>query len=86
MKTIIVLQVSAYWSSGLQLLKKYREDTAALEASRQELANAEKLFDLPITLYPNLQEIQKQMKGIEMIYQLYEDQMVRFLYAVWNEY
>ncbi|KAL5017096.1 hypothetical protein ScPMuIL_006685 [Solemya velum] len=61
---------------GLQLLKKYREDTTALEASRQELANAEKLFDLPITLYPNLLEIQKQMKGIEMIYQLYEEQMV----------
>lgn len=41
---------------------------------RQELTNAEKLFDLPITGYPNLVKVQSDMKGLEMVYQLYEEQ------------
>jgi hypothetical protein len=61
---------------GLELMKTFRVEVNDLEAARQELANAEKLFDLPITMYPNLLEVQKQMKGLEMIYGLYEEQKV----------
>ena len=42
--------------------------------TRQELTNAEKLFDLPITSYPNLVKVQTEMRGLEMIYSLYEEQ------------
>lgn len=59
---------------GLELMKTFRVEVGDLEAARQELANAEKLFDLPITMYPNLLEVQKQMKGLEMVYTLYEEQ------------
>ena len=41
---------------------------------RQELTNAEKLFDLPITTYPNLVRVQTEMRGLEQIYALYEEQ------------
>ena len=41
---------------------------------RQELTNAEKLFDLPITTYPNLLRVQTEMRGLEMVYALYEEQ------------
>lgn len=57
-------------------MKTFRVEVGDLEAARQELANAEKLFDLPITMYPNLLEVQKQMKGLEMVYSLYEEQKV----------
>lgn len=57
-------------------MKTFRVEVGDLEAARQELANAEKLFDLPITMYPNLLEVQKQMKGLEMVYTLYEEQKV----------
>ena len=57
-------------------MKQYRVEVNKHEAERQELANAEKLFDLPITMYPDLQQVQKQMKGLEMIYALYEEQQV----------
>lgn len=57
-------------------MKAYRVEVNRYESERQELANAEKLFDLPITMYPDLQQVQKQMKGLEMIYALYEEQLV----------
>ena len=55
-------------------MKEYVKEVERFETDRQELANAEKLFDLPITMYPDLLQIQKEMRGLEQIYQLYEDQ------------
>lgn len=60
---------------GLELMKSFRKEVGELELVRQELANAEKLFDLPITMYPDLLDVQKQMKGLEMVYNLYEEQL-----------
>ena len=57
-------------------MKKYREEVAELEAQRQELTNAEKLFELPITMYPELLKVQKEMKGLEQIYEIYTEQKV----------
>jgi hypothetical protein len=57
-------------------MKSFRKEVGELEQVRQELANAEKLFDLPITMYPDLLDVQKQMKGLEMVYSLYEEQLV----------
>ena len=61
---------------GVELLKQFKAEVDQMEAERQELGNAEKLFDLPITVYPDLQQIQKEMKGLEQIYALYEEQKV----------
>ncbi|XP_075852592.1 dynein axonemal heavy chain 10 [Microcebus murinus] len=56
---------------GVDLLGQFEKELARHEKSRQELANAEKLFDLPITMYPELLKVQKEMNGLKMIYELY---------------
>uniref|UniRef100_H2ZL67 Dynein heavy chain tail domain-containing protein n=1 Tax=Ciona savignyi TaxID=51511 RepID=H2ZL67_CIOSA len=61
---------------GLKILNQFRKDLQKYEADRQELTNAEKLFDLPITSYPNLVRVQNEMRGLELIYALYEEQSV----------
>lgn len=58
------------------VLDAYEADLAKIEASRQELGNAEKLFDLPITMYPELLNVQQEMRGLRQIYKLYEEQKV----------
>ena len=57
-------------------MKQYKAEVERYETDRQELANAEKLFDLPITMYPQLLQVQKDMKGMEQIYAIYEEQLV----------
>ncbi|XP_037672459.1 dynein heavy chain 10, axonemal isoform X6 [Choloepus didactylus] len=57
---------------GAELLGTFEKELAKHERNRQELANAEKLFDLPITMYPELLQVQKEMTGLKMIYELYE--------------
>lgn len=57
-------------------MKVFREEVDKLEAERQELANAERLFDLSITMYPELLQVQKEMKGLEQIYAIYNEQKV----------
>lgn len=55
----------------------YETELDRVEASRQELAKAEKLFNLPITMYPELLNVQKEMKGLRQIYEIYKSQKVR---------
>ena len=62
---------------GYELLKLYKQDVEKYEAQRQELANAEILFDLPVTVYQELLQVQKELKGQEHIYTIYEEQKVR---------
>lgn len=61
----------------MKLLKEFQAEYAKYESQRQELTNAEKLFDLPITLYPGLLEVDKELKNIAKVYELYEAQRVR---------
>ncbi|XP_055003053.1 dynein axonemal heavy chain 10 [Sorex araneus] len=58
---------------GVELLSVFERELARHEKNRQELANAEKLFDLPITMYPELLKVQKEMSGLQRIYSLYEN-------------
>ncbi|KAF0872101.1 DYH10 protein, partial [Crocuta crocuta] len=57
---------------GVELLAIFEKELTRHEKNRQELANAEKLFDLPITMYPELFKVQKEMNGLRSIYELYE--------------
>ncbi|KAM9056172.1 dynein axonemal heavy chain 10 isoform 4-T4 [Megaptera novaeangliae] len=57
---------------GVDLLATFEKELMRHEKNRQELANAEKLFDLPVTMYPELLEVQKEMSGLKTIYELYE--------------
>lgn len=60
------------------MLKSYKNEVQKYESERQELANAEKLFDLSITMYPDLTKVAKEMNGLELVYTLYEEQKVIF--------
>uniref|UniRef100_A0A8C6Y8I9 Dynein axonemal heavy chain 10 n=1 Tax=Naja naja TaxID=35670 RepID=A0A8C6Y8I9_NAJNA len=57
---------------GLELMVVFEKELEKHEKNRQELANAEKLFDLPITMYPDMIKIQKEMKGLRQIYEIYK--------------
>ncbi|XP_035496799.2 dynein axonemal heavy chain 10-like [Scophthalmus maximus] len=59
---------------GLTILGTYEADLAKMMAGRQELANAEKLLDLPFTVYPEIITMQKDMKGLRQIYDIYKAQ------------
>ena len=59
------------------MLKKFQDEYAVYEKQRQELSNAEKLFDLPITTYSDLIEVDKDLKNMAKVYDLYEAQRVR---------
>ena len=72
-----VLTISLLLFVGVEQLKEYKKEVDHYESERQELANAERLFDLPITMYPELLQVQKEMKGLEQIYALYEEQKVK---------
>lgn len=63
-------------SVGVELLKKFKDEFANFEKERQELANAEKLFGLPITMYPELLDMEKELRGLDQIFTIYEKQKV----------
>ena len=71
--------------AGVQLLKEFQAEYAKFEAQRQELTNAEKLFDLPLTMYPNLIEVDQQLRNLATIFQLYEEQRVGALIDAYND-
>eukprot|EP00951_Prasinocladus_malaysianus_P047497 scaffold650715_cov46-Prasinocladus_malaysianus.AAC.1 len=42
-------------------------------AMREQLVLAEKLFDMPLTSYPELGEVEASMKKLSQIYGVYKD-------------
>ncbi|KAL7391500.1 hypothetical protein ABVT39_010104 [Epinephelus coioides] len=59
---------------GLTIMGIYEADLAKIVSGRQELANAEKLLDLPVTVYPEVISMQKDMMGLRQIYGVYKAQ------------
>ncbi|KAM6052185.1 dynein axonemal heavy chain 10 [Chlamydotis macqueenii] len=57
---------------GLELMAIFEKKFEKLEKIRQELGSVEKLFDLPVTMYPHLMKAQNDMKGLKQIYEIYE--------------
>lgn len=57
-------------------METYEADLAKVVAEQQELANAEKLVDLPVNVYPEVISIQKDLKGLRQIYDVYKAQKV----------
>ena len=66
----------SFFITGVKKLKDFQAQFAELEKERQELVNAEKLFDLPITLYSDLIEVDNQLQGMAKVFELYEAQRV----------
>ncbi|KAK5620023.1 Dynein heavy chain 10, axonemal [Crenichthys baileyi] len=59
---------------GLKIMAKYEADLAKIEAERQELTSAEKLLELPVSVFPEATRIQSDMKGLRQIYDVYKAQ------------
>lgn len=55
------------------------KEMSKFEAERQDLANAEKLFDLSITMYTDLIHVQKELSSLDVLFKLYAKQKVAFL-------
>jgi dynein heavy chain len=73
---------------GLELVKKYQKELARYGKIRDELVLAEKLFNLPITSYPELLEIETELEGLAKIYSLYYDQkeaISRWANTLWSD-
>lgn len=71
-----MIKAAMFQPLGVDCLKQYRTEVDVLEQERQDLASAEQMFDLPITMYPELLQLQKDMKGLDQIYTLYDEQRV----------
>ncbi|KAJ8284497.1 hypothetical protein COCON_G00033470 [Conger conger] len=61
---------------GMSLMAMFEAEVTRIESGRQELANAEKLFGLPITMYPELVRVQQEMSCLRQIYEIYKTQKV----------
>lgn len=70
------ISLSLLFFTGLTIMGKYEAELAKIVAGRQDLANAEKLLDLTVTVYPEIISMQKDMKGLRQIYDVYKAQMV----------
>lgn len=58
---------------GLEALLATKESLARLNERREQLVRAEKLFNLPISSYSDLYDVEHQVKELERIYELYSD-------------
>ncbi|XP_057687718.1 dynein axonemal heavy chain 10-like isoform X2 [Corythoichthys intestinalis] len=61
---------------GLSIMESYEAELAKMVEGRQEVANAEKLLDLPVLAYPEIVSIQKDMDSFKQIYDIYHNQKV----------
>ena len=51
----------------MELLEEFEEGIPTMEQHRQELTNAEKLFDLPITTYPDVMEVEREIRNMSKV-------------------
>ncbi len=59
--------------AGLEMMGSFTKQLAELNATREELGEALKLFGLPIVAYPQLAEVDNGLKELTSVYDLYSD-------------
>ncbi|ORC93797.1 putative dynein heavy chain [Trypanosoma theileri] len=67
---------------GNRLKKEWREHLTQLQARRDQLTKAEKLFGLPLTSHTHLQQLNEELTKVETVYELYEQWMA--ILRRWN--
>ncbi|XP_026670097.1 dynein heavy chain 10, axonemal [Ceratina calcarata] len=60
---------------GLKKMEEYGKLITKLEERRLSLINSEILFDLPATDYSSFLKVKKDYEGMELLYQLYKEQI-----------
>ncbi|PHJ24428.1 dynein heavy chain family protein, partial [Cystoisospora suis] len=58
---------------GVALLAQYTEELAKFQLGRDSLTKAEVLFSLPITSFPQLDQIKSEMQLLQVVYNLYTE-------------
>eukprot|EP01018_Ginkgo_biloba_P029500 Gb_13872 [translate_table: standard] len=58
---------------GVELMHQCRADLEKIQSKREQLVLAQKLFDLPVTPYPMLVEVETALKNYSAIYTVYDD-------------
>ncbi|KAL7729890.1 hypothetical protein ACLKA6_014739 [Drosophila palustris] len=66
--------VGAELERGVRLMDPYSHKINERELRRQELANAERLFDMPMVDYNDFARVQAEFEGLQQIYKLYRSQ------------
>ncbi|KFG65744.1 dynein heavy chain family protein, partial [Toxoplasma gondii RUB] len=56
---------------GVALLTSYSEELSQFQAQRDALSKAEVLFSLPVTTFPDLDQVRSSMQLLEVVYRLY---------------
>lgn len=76
-------------AAGAQLLDVFKAALGELERRQRDLVLAEKLFDLPITMYSRLVHAQKELSDLSRLYALHKAfvvsvcmQCIQALYSV----
>ena len=59
---------------GLVRMEKYTAELANKVKTREQLGIAQKLFGLPIQAYPELSEMEQDLKQLSVVYDLYSAQ------------
>lgn len=62
-------------------MRTYEDNLAKIVEEEQELANVAHLLDLPVGVFPEIFNIQKEMKALQQIYDLYRAQKVCFSFS-----
>ena len=60
--------------AGLELLRAYQAEMEAATKTREQLVLAEKLFDMPITSYPMLSQVEVEIRKLAQVYAVYAEQ------------
>ncbi|KAL2608324.1 hypothetical protein R1flu_026897 [Riccia fluitans] len=58
---------------GVQLLIQYQEELEKMQKTKDALVLAQKLFDMPVTSYPALFEVETALKNAALIYDIYTE-------------
>ncbi|KAH8382819.1 hypothetical protein KR009_005420 [Drosophila setifemur] len=59
---------------GVRLMDPYGQKVAEREIRREELANAERLFDMAMVDYHEFARVQTEFEGLQLLYKLYKSQ------------
>uniref|UniRef100_A0A6S8LSH1 AAA+ ATPase domain-containing protein n=1 Tax=Dunaliella tertiolecta TaxID=3047 RepID=A0A6S8LSH1_DUNTE len=73
---------------GLELLHQFQGELDSACKSREQLVLAERLFDMDITSYPCLGQLENEMKKLQQVYAVYQehvDSVRQYACMLWSE-
>ena len=77
-----------YVTQGLELMREFGDELEEHIKMREQLVLAEKLFDMPLSSYPELGIVESSMKKLTQIYDVYKghvDSVASYSSMLWSE-